>query len=540
MSLTDNNFQRNSRMLLSPFISYETDEQDIDNIMNDMKETKKHPNLRKVSRNDLLIRELCKGLLHKLGTPQEQRRKDKNNVRTKVRAVTRLLVQLNQETKQNVDLQTYISPKYFPMVVKTVKKMGLSSPQLALTMGHYLKCLSQLKKSLAMRNQDTILKTEAEEFDIDYNAHWNNYVSAAALRRQKLLSLNKPIELPLTSDLVALKEFLDERIDAFLSKEKPTFHQRTAAAQALLVRLIILNKRRIAEVEELKITDVTQSQRSEDQDDVMNHLNISEQTLAKRMSVIEVRGKSTRGLRKVFVLLTEKMKEACLHLIDTRLRAGIPSDNPFLFSNSEKGPIDGCKAMRNMSDACPNLKKPHVIRSRLLRRYLATTAQVLEMTGDELQMVADHMGHSVSIHTYIYRTQSSLLERTKVARALIAIESGKMTKFAGRNLTTVPLDEIPVVVADEDEVTKDNSAAEISKEASAPDDEIIVCNQTQLKRKRNTYEYDDEVPDDVVHDNQTQEKGQKDDDFEVVPPTKTKKNSQKIDKRRGRGFVKSF
>ena len=127
-----------------------------------------------------------------------------------------------------------------------------------------------------------------------------------------------------------------------------------------------------------------------------------------------------------------------------------------------------------------------------------------------------------------------------MARALIAIESGKMTKFAGRNLTTVPLDEIPVVVADEDEVTKDNSAAEISKEASAPDDEIIVCNQTQLKRKRNTYEYDDEVPDDVVHDNQTQEKGQKDDDFEVVPPTKTKKNSQKIDKRRGRGFVKSF
>ena len=109
-------------MLLSPFISYETDEQDIDNIMNDMKETKKHPNLRKVSRNDLLIREFCKGLLHKLGTPQEQRRKDKNNVRTKVRAVTRLLVQLNQETKQNVDLQTYISPKYFPMVVKTVKR----------------------------------------------------------------------------------------------------------------------------------------------------------------------------------------------------------------------------------------------------------------------------------------------------------------------------------------------------------------------------------------------------------------------------------
>ena len=373
-----------------------------------------------------------------------------------------------------------------------------------------------------MRNKDTILKTEAEDFDIDYTAHWNNYVSAAALRRQKLLSLNKPIELPITSDLVTLKEFLDGKIDAFLSTAKPTFHQRTLAAKALLVRLIVLNKRRISEVEELKITDITESQHSEEPDDVMMHLNISEQALAKRMTVIEVRGKSTRGLRKVYVLLTEKMKQGCLHLIDTRLRAGIPSDNPFLFGNSEKGPIDGCQAMRDMSDACPNLKKPHVIRSRLLRRYLATTAQVLEMTGDELQMVADHMGHSVSIHTDIYRTQSSLLERTKVARALIAIESGKMTKFAGRNLNSCSLDEIPLVVADDDEVTKDNSAAEIGGESSAADGENFVRNPTQLKRKRNTYEYDDEVPDDMVHDNQTQEKGQKGDDFEVVPKTKTK------------------
>lgn len=64
----------------------------------------------------------------------------------------------------------------------------------------------------------------------------------------------------------------------------------------------------------------------------------------------------------------------------------------------------------------------------------------MDMTGDELKLVADHMGHSVAIHTDIYKLQSSLLERTKVARALIALESGQMGKFKGQSLDSISLE----------------------------------------------------------------------------------------------------
>ena len=91
--------------------------------------------------------------------------------------------------------------------------------------------------------------------------------------------------------------------------------------------------------------------------------------------------------------------------------------------------IDGCQAMRYVSEQCPYLKGPSRIRSTALRKYFATTSQVLDMAPSELRMIADHMGHSVNIHTDVYRLQSSVLERTKVARILLAAENGTLNRF---------------------------------------------------------------------------------------------------------------
>lgn len=41
-------------------------------------------------------------------------------------------------------------------------------------------------------------------------------------------------------------------------------------------------------------------------------------------------------------------------------------------------------------------------------------------------MVADHMGHSVNIHTSVYKLQQNLIERSKVAKILSALEDGDL------------------------------------------------------------------------------------------------------------------
>ena len=84
-------------MLISPWITSDSDDAEIDEIMFKMKETTMNPGLKIVCQKDRIIKEFCCGLLHKLGTNHEQRRKDKDNIRAKLRAMGRLLISLNEK-----------------------------------------------------------------------------------------------------------------------------------------------------------------------------------------------------------------------------------------------------------------------------------------------------------------------------------------------------------------------------------------------------------------------------------------------------------
>jgi len=64
---------------------------------------------------------------------------------------------------------------------------------------------------------------------------------------------------------------------------------------------------------------------------------------------------------------------------------------------------------------------------------------MLKLPDNEIRMVADHMGHELNIHTSIYRLQSSLIERAKVARILTAAQKGNIHRFdATTDLNSIP------------------------------------------------------------------------------------------------------
>ena len=121
---------------------------------------------------------------------------------TKLRAVAILLSKLNEKKKDDSHLSSYITPKYSMLVVDAVRDMGKDSPNLALTLAHYIKQVCQLIQSLALRNEAKQDQDNAAAFNLLYEAHWNSYVASVSLRRLKLRTLNKSIELPKTSDMV--------------------------------------------------------------------------------------------------------------------------------------------------------------------------------------------------------------------------------------------------------------------------------------------------------------------------------------------------
>jgi len=278
---------RDGRFMMQPFLNKgQTDEDDeLEELIQNMRETTDNPGLRKICLEDDLIREFGRSLLGRLGTKEEQRLNDKNNIRTKLRSVGRLLKHLNEQQEVAQPLSKYITGKGFKTVMNAVKSLSLQtdSPSLAITLGHYVKQICLLKGSLAVEKDDDIMEKEKQNFKTLFDAHWCNQVSSVANRRSRLRGINKTILVPRTSDLVTLKQHMDEAILRGIRNESPTYEQWGDLARMILVRIAIYNKRRISEVEQLKLSDMERvGETTADNEELYASLDVSERALAAR------------------------------------------------------------------------------------------------------------------------------------------------------------------------------------------------------------------------------------------------------------------
>lgn len=185
------------------------------------------------------------------------------------------------------DLTCYIRPSEFSHVVSAVKELYREndSPQLGITLGHYMKQICLLKASMALEEEDDRKKKEANEFQEMYAAHWNSRVACVANRTQRLRALNSPNNMPSTEDLICLKNHVEQQIKLQMKVMKPTYDQYVQLAQLLIVRITIFNKRRISEVDEMSVADFEKRISGQDvgnNSEIIHSLEFSERALLKR------------------------------------------------------------------------------------------------------------------------------------------------------------------------------------------------------------------------------------------------------------------
>ena len=87
-----------------------------------------------------------------------------------------------------------------------------------------------------------------------------------------------------------------------------------------------------------------------------------------------------------------------------------------------------------------NLKDASSIKSTKLRKYVATVSQIIDLEGNELEWLAQHMGHDINIHRNNYTLHESTLELAKVSKLLLAIDEGNASQFAGKKLKDIVID----------------------------------------------------------------------------------------------------
>lgn len=63
----------------------------------------------------------------------------------------------------------------------------------------------------------------------------------------------------------------------------------------------------------------------------------------------------------------------------------------------------------------------------------------LQLPNSELDWLATHLGHDISVHRNFYRLQESTLELAKVSKLLVAVDEGNASQMAGKKLDEIGL-----------------------------------------------------------------------------------------------------
>ncbi|XP_065096806.1 uncharacterized protein [Paramisgurnus dabryanus] len=181
-------------------------------------------------------------------------------------------------------------------------------------------------------------------------------------------------------------------------------------------------------------------------------MNLSEyeQKLCKYFERVELKGKKGR---KVAVLLTPEMTKSLNLMIMKREQCGVPNKNEYLFAVPHcLTCYRGHQCLRKFADEC-GAQKPDFLRSTPLRKEMATTSQILDLKNNEMDQLADFLGHDITVHRHFYRLSDATIQSGKISKLLLALERGKLHELRGKTL-----DEIGDFTDDDDDDEDDDES----------------------------------------------------------------------------------
>lgn len=443
--MTSNGVIQNSRLLLDTACIQE--DSALSDEMRALVSAMHQDDLSEVVRKDILLNQFGQALLMKYGP------RKKNDIGQRLRQLARLLLQIRKNNSDSsLQYMDLLCGKNFDKCLSGTEelcKLNITDdgrrefqiPSLALRLGHLLKKISTIKQGYCLRNDLIDDLKHAENFGQLLQAEWTDSIASNALntlRRRK----DQTIEvLPLTDDLRQLREYQMKMMKQCISqiKELPLFSTWRKLAQLTMARMIIFNKRRGGEVSRLLLQtyNTRPNWKQSTNQEVLSSLQPLEQKLVDRVDLVQIPGKKNR---KVPMLITEDVKEAMDILNAYRDKVGISSSNPYFFASRSAGYLDSWQAMSSITKEA-SLKQPELVTSTKLRKYNATVSQLFDLNHGELEWLSNHMGHDLNIHKDFYRLHDSTIEIAKVSRLLMAIDTGNASKFVGKQLDEITLDD---------------------------------------------------------------------------------------------------
>lgn len=367
-------------------------------------------------------------------------------IRQKMRETGRLVLQGRKDGTLKM-MSDFFVPANFPHVIEAVKHVaGLNeetstykTPSLALKLGHNLRKIANIVECEAMISGDEDAIRNVKVFKQITDTRWNECVSSKALRNLSEAKWNAPQLLPFAEDVKKMHKHLKEQRKHFLPKleKEPNKKNWAELAKITLCDVILFNRRREGEVSKMSLNAYTLRDTSSTHPDVELALSHFEKNLCKHFQRIEIKGK--RG-RKVPILLTPDMMASMDLLVKTRQSCDVPDENYFLFGRPQAlSHFRGSDVIRQIAQSC-GASHPEALSSTKLRKHMATMSKVLNLKDNEMDNLADFLGHDIRVHRQYYRLPEGTLQLAKISKVLMAMEQGRLSEFKGKSLDEINID----------------------------------------------------------------------------------------------------
>ena len=373
-------------------------------------------------------------------------------VRNRARDIGRLLhhIQKNNSDLKMCDLQELIVPERFDIVVRSVFELANQSENpaasLPIKLGQTIEKICGILNGMGIRSGDNELLDRVERFSKLFKEEWSPRVSLKSRRQLYNAKLNKPSDVPKTEDVVKMANSLSEEAEKRMTKwiKEPGLESGRKLAEAVLSQLIVFNKRRGGEASRMMVKNYRDSVKNFEETDFSGEIFCSlkpeEQFMARTHILIWVIGKCGTH---VPVILTLQMKQKIDALLENRLKTLIPHDNPYVFG------VPRCQTHLKSWDVlrhfCQEFQTNRIT-STGLRKYLATTAQVMDLSDQEIGWLSKHLGHTVAVHRRHYRQHTGTIEVGKITKILHSSQQGTLHTQRGKNFDTMDVPFTPETI----------------------------------------------------------------------------------------------
>ncbi|XP_016101602.1 uncharacterized protein [Sinocyclocheilus grahami] len=222
-------------------------------------------------------------------------------------------------------------------------------------------------------------------------------------------------------DVQLLHQYLEKKsVEASESLKNHESSQTYAElAKVALAQVIIFNRCCVGEVSKMTLECFKKRNQTELHKDIALGLSPFEQKMSKHFSRVEIMGKKGR---KVVILFNPELVRTIKLIVEKRDACEVDGENPFLFGRPKCSPTSffrGQDCIRLFASQC-GAKNPEHLRSTQLRKQVATMSQILSLKDNELDQLANFLGHDIRVHRNYYRLPDATIEIAKISKLLLA------------------------------------------------------------------------------------------------------------------------